>query len=121
MTYIGFWRLTTRNMAYGIREQYRSISKKAFLKSLQKLIPSLSMVDIEPGRSGVRALSLTPKGHMIDDFKFVAEKRAIHVLNAPSPAATASLAIGTQIAEMANSKFKLKELANSLKRPLFLD
>ncbi len=104
-SYIGFWRLTTKHLAYGIKEQYRSISKKAFHKNLQKLIPSLEMSDITQGRAGVRALALAPDGNMIDDFKFVHADNAIHVLNAPSPAATSCLSIGLHIADMADAKF----------------
>ena len=106
VTYIGFWKLITRHIAYGIKEQYRSLSKKAFLEGLQGLIPSLKMEDIKPGRAGVRALALAPDGNMIDDFKIVSDELGIHVLNAPSPAATASLAIGEQIAGMVKEKFK---------------
>ncbi len=104
-SYIGFWKLTTKHLAYGIREQYRSVSKKAFHKSLQKLIPSLKMSDIAPGRAGVRALALAPDGNMIDDFKFVGADNAIHVLNAPSPAATSCLSVGQHIADMADQQF----------------
>ncbi len=107
VTYSGFWKLTTRHLAYGMVEQWRSISKKAFLESLQKLIPSLTMDDIEPGRAGVRALALAPDGNMIDDFKFVHAENAIHILNAPSPAATSCLSIGNTIADMAVEKFGL--------------
>ncbi|MCB0516542.1 MAG: L-2-hydroxyglutarate oxidase [Chitinophagales bacterium] len=105
LSYSGFWQLTRKHLAFGIAEQYRSISKAAFHKSLLHLIPSLQMDEIAPGRSGVRALALTPEGSMIDDFKFVHADNAIHVLNAPSPAATASLAIGKTIADMAKQKF----------------
>ena len=101
ITYSGFLKLATRNLAFGMLEQWRSISKKAFLNNLRKLLPSLQMHEIEKGRVGVRALALPSDGNMIDDFKFVHNHNAIHVLNAPSPAATASLAIGTQISEMA--------------------
>ncbi len=108
VSYIGFWKLITSNIAYGIKEQYRSISKSAFLKSLQGLMPSLTMEDIAPGRAGVRALALAPDGNMFDDFKFVEKENAIHVLNAPSPAATASLSVGDTIATMAVERFALK-------------
>ena len=107
VTYIGFWKLVTKHLGYGIKEQWRSISKRAFLKSLQQLIPSLTMEDIEPGRAGVRALALAPNGAMIDDFKIINNAHSIHVLNAPSPAATASMAIGKSIMELAVQRFGL--------------
>ena len=80
---------------------------KLFLKRLHKLIPSLEMDDLVPGRAGVRAMALAPEGEMIDDFKIEKNGNAIHVLNAPSPAATASLAIGSAIEQMATEYFNL--------------
>ncbi|MCS7075863.1 MAG: L-2-hydroxyglutarate oxidase [Bacteroidia bacterium] len=103
----GFRKLTTKHFSYGIKEQWRSLSKRAFLKSLQGLIPSLTMEEIHPGRAGVRALALNPDGTIVDDFIFEQTDNAIHVLNAPSPAATASLAIGDTISQMAIEKFNL--------------
>lgn len=105
LTYSGFWKLVSKHLGYGIQEQYRSLSKRAFYKSLLPLIPSLKMDEIVSGRAGVRALALSPDGTMIDDFKFVHNRNAIHVLNAPSPAATASLAIGDYVAAMAQERF----------------
>ena len=74
---------------------------------MHKLIPSLEMDDLVPGRAGVRAMALAPEGEMIDDFKIEKNGNAIHVLNAPSPAATASLAIGSAIEQMASEYFNL--------------
>ena len=105
LTHPGFIKLASKNLKFGILEQWRSISKNAFLKNLQTLIPTLKSEDIVKGRVGVRALALPNSGQMLDDFKFVTTKNSIHVLNAPSPAATASLAIGDQVAEMAVSHF----------------
>ena len=96
--YIGTWRLFYENMAFGINEYRRAFSKKLFLKTLQHLVPSLEMDDLRPGRSGVRALLLNQKGDTKDDFRIECKGRSIHVLNAPSPAATASLAIAEQVA-----------------------
>ena len=79
-----------------------------FLKSLQQMIPSLTMDDIEPGRAGVRAQLLSQNGDTRDDFRIEYQGNSIHVLNAPSPAATASLAIGKYIALEAEKKFGLK-------------
>lgn len=108
LTYKGTWKLFFSNMKFGINEYRRAFSKKLFLKTLQGLIPSLTMDDLKPGRSGVRALLLKQDGDTRDDFKIESTEDSIHVLNAPSPAATASLAIGEQIAEMAEEKFGLK-------------
>lgn len=106
--YKGTWKLFFKNMKFGINEYRRAFSKKLFLKTLQGLIPSLTMEDIQPGRSGVRALLLGQDGDTRDDFKIEYHEHAIHVLNAPSPAATASLAIGEQVAAMAEKHFALK-------------
>lgn len=100
LTYGGTWKLFMRNMAYGINEYRRAFSKRLFLRTLQRLIPTLTMEDIQPGRSGVRAMLLGTDGNMVDDFRIERNGRHIHVLNAPSPAATAALAIGTRIADM---------------------
>lgn len=107
LTYKGTWKLFFKNMRFGINEYRRAFSKKLFLKTLQGLIPSLTMEDIRPGRSGVRALLLGQDGDTKDDFRIEYHEQSIHVLNAPSPAATASLAIGGQIAEKAEKHFSL--------------
>ena len=106
--YPGTWKLFFGNMKFGINEYRRAFSKKLFLNTLQGLIPSLEMDDIKPGRSGVRALLLGTDGDTRDDFRIEHTDSSIHVLNAPSPAATASLAIGEYVAEMAEEKFDLK-------------
>lgn len=108
LTYKGTWKLFMGNIKFGINEYRRAFSKKLFLKTLQGLIPSLTMEDIKPGRSGVRALLLGLDGDTRDDFRIEYLGNSIHVLNAPSPAATASLAIGGQIAEKAEAHFNLK-------------
>ncbi len=107
LSYKGTWNLFFKNMSFGINEYRRAFSKKLFLKTLQRLIPSLEMDDLKPGRSGVRALLLSPDGDTRDDFRIVSRKNSIHVLNAPSPAATASMAIGREIADMAVEKFSI--------------
>lgn len=106
--YKGTWKLFFNNMKFGVNEYRRAFSKKLFLKTLQGLIPSLEMDDLRPGRSGVRALLLNEEGDTKDDFRIEYHGHSIHVLNAPSPAATASLAIGGQIAEKAEEHFVLK-------------
>jgi L-2-hydroxyglutarate oxidase len=103
--YPGFWKLAARYWRVGSGEIYRSLSKKAFVQALRKLLPELQMSDVVPGGAGVRAQALEPSGKLVDDFHFVESHRAIHVLNAPSPAATASLAIGRNIAEKAKVRF----------------
>jgi L-2-hydroxyglutarate oxidase len=95
-------------MSFGINEYRRAFSKRLFLKTLQRMIPSLTMEDIHPGRSGVRALLLAQDGDTRDDFRIEYHGRSIHVLNAPSPAATAALAIGGYIADEAEKHFGLK-------------
>ena len=105
LTYGGTWKLFMKNASYGINEYRRAFSKNLFLKTLQKLIPSLKMKDIRPGRAGVRALLLGQDGDTRDDFRIEYGHQSIHVLNAPSPAATASLAIGNDVSKMAKEKF----------------
>lgn len=96
--YPGFWKLARKHWRMGVDEYHRSLSKKAFVKGLQRLIPSITVDDLEEAPSGVRAMALLPDGNLLDDFHFTRQKRALHVLNAPSPAATAALAIGDEIA-----------------------
>ena len=103
----GTWRLFINHWKFGLNEYRRAFSKSLFLKELQKMIPKLKMEDIVEGRSGVRAMALGSDGEVIDDFKIIKNKKNIHVLNAPSPAATACLAIGKQIMEEAKSHFNL--------------
>lgn len=105
LTYGGTWKLFFKNMSFGINEYRRAFSKKLFLKTLQRLVPSLTMDDLRPGRAGVRALLLSADGDTRDDFRIERKDSSIHVLNAPSPAATASLAIGDQVAEMVEKEF----------------
>jgi L-2-hydroxyglutarate oxidase len=97
LTYGGFWRLARRNLGEGLMEVRRSFSKQLFVASLQRLIPEVTVEDVVPTHAGVRAQALLHDGGLVDDFLFVEEQRAIHVCNAPSPAATASLEIGQAI------------------------
>ena len=107
LSFLGTWRLFINHWKFGINEYKRAFSKYLFLKELQKMIPTLRIEDIVEGRSGVRAMALGYDGEVIDDFRILKNKRNIHVLNAPSPAATACLAIGNQIMEEAKMHFNL--------------
>jgi L-2-hydroxyglutarate oxidase len=98
VTYGGFWRLAAKHATSGLAEIHRSFSKRAFVRSLQKLIPDIREEDLVPGGAGVRAQALRPDGRLVDDFLIVTGSHATHVCNAPSPAATASLEIGRVIA-----------------------
>ncbi len=99
MSFPGFWRLAARNARAGLDEIHRSFSKQAFVRSLQQLIPEVQEEDLEPSAAGVRAQALRRDGSLVDDFMILPGARTIHVCNAPSPAATASLEIGRTIAE----------------------
>lgn len=108
LSYGGTWKLFFNNMSFGINEYRRAFSKRLFLKTLQRMIPSLESNDIRPGRAGVRALLLSQDGDTRDDFRIEYHGNSIHVLNAPSPAATASLAIGNYVSEEAEKHFSIK-------------
>ncbi len=97
--YAGFWRLAAVHWREGMKEMARSASKAQFVKSLQELIPEVKAADIVPSVPGIRAQAVMPDGKLCDDFVMVDGEQALHVLNAPSPAATASLEIGRVIAE----------------------
>jgi len=99
LAYPGFWKLMRPYWRMAIDEVRRSFSKKLFCESLQKLVPAIEMDDLEAGGAGIRAQAVLPSGEMIQDFYFVERANALHVLNAPSPAATAALAIGDVIAQ----------------------
>jgi len=108
-TYIGFWRMALKYWKMSISETYRSFNKAAFVKALQRLIPELEMQDVHPAGSGVRAQALSPDGKLVDDFHIIERPHQVHVLNAPSPAATASLSIGETISHMAEKNFQLQK------------
>lgn len=108
LTFKGTWKLFSRHWRFGLDEQLRAFSKRRFLRQVQRLIPGLTIDDLVEGRSGVRAMALGPDGNMIEDFDLAHNGHAIHILNAPSPAATACLAIGEQVAQMAGERFGLK-------------
>lgn len=101
LAFPGFQKIARRYWRDGLGEMYRSYSKRAFVKALQHLIPEVGYEDLQRGGAGVRAMACDAAGNLIDDFLIERRPRVIHVLNAPSPAATASLAIGETIAGMA--------------------
>jgi len=105
--YGGFWRMAWRYRKAGLGEFYRSLYKRAFVKALQRLIPELGLDDVRRSGAGVRAQAVGPTGYLVDDFRIVEAERMIHVLNAPSPAATASISIGWAIAGLAAKRFDL--------------
>lgn len=103
--YSGFWKMAVKHYKMGFSEFRRSFSKNLFLSALQKLIPELMYEDIYRGGAGVRAQALESDGKLVDDFRIMQNENMVHVLNAPSPAATASLSIGETIAKIVKSKF----------------
>lgn len=105
--YSGFWAMAWKHWKMGFGEFYRSYNKSAFVKALQRLLPELQMDDVHPSGSGIRAQALAPNGQLLDDFSIVEAARMIHVLNAPSPAATASISIGKSISLMAQKSFQV--------------
>lgn len=107
LSFKGTWNLLFNHFGFAYNEYKRAFSKRLFLKTLQRLIPDLTMDDLVPGRAGVRAMALGLDGETIDDFRIEHKGNSLHVLNAPSPAATASLAIGDQIREMAEERFSI--------------
>jgi (S)-2-hydroxyglutarate dehydrogenase len=102
LTYPGFWRFLRRYPAMCWHEFHRSFSKALFCQSLQRLVPELQPGDLMEGGAGVRAQALSASGELLQDFYFVRQPRALHVLNAPSPAATASLTIADAIVDYIN-------------------
>ncbi|HME35856.1 MAG TPA: L-2-hydroxyglutarate oxidase [Candidatus Sulfotelmatobacter sp.] len=101
LAFPGFWRMARQHWRNGLDEWHRSLSKPAFVRALQRLLPEVRENDLVPGGSGVRAQALKPDGALVDDFQFVPSGKVLHVLNVPSPAATASLAIGRAVVDTA--------------------
>jgi L-2-hydroxyglutarate oxidase LhgO len=102
LAFPGFWRMAAKNLRSGLSEFYRSFSKAAFVHALRRLVPELTSEDLVPGGTGVRAQALARNGNLLDDFHFVPSGRMLHVLNVPSPAATASLLIARMIVDAAD-------------------
>lgn len=108
VSFRGFWAMTGKYWQTGFGELYRSLSKTAFVRALQQLVPEIRASDLVAGGAGVRAQAVSANGALVDDFVIKQGRNAIHILNAPSPGATASLAIGRQICEMAEKNFDLR-------------
>lgn len=106
--YAGFWRMAGKYWRYGMGEVHRSLSKRAFVKALQRLLPEIKSDDLVSDGSGVRAQAVRPDGSLLDDFHFTRVANTLNVCNVPSPAATASLAIGKEITQMAEKEFALQ-------------
>jgi L-2-hydroxyglutarate oxidase LhgO len=105
LSFSGTWSFFFKHWKFGLEEYQRAFSKKRFYQKVRQMIPSLRIEELKPGRSGVRAMALSKEGEMIDDFLFAETEHSIHVLNAPSPAATACLAIGEYISQRAEEQF----------------
>ncbi|MFH1857772.1 MAG: L-2-hydroxyglutarate oxidase [Candidatus Omnitrophota bacterium] len=105
LRYPGFWRMARRYSGIGFEEASRSLFKRVFVQKVQRLLPELTSEDLVPGMNGVRAQALNADGTLLDDFHIVQQEGAIHVLNVPSPAATASLRIGEAISDIAQKAF----------------
>jgi len=104
ISFPGFWKMAAKYWKTGLGEYWRSLYKSAFVRALQQLIPDIRSSDLIPAESGVRAQAVSPTGIMVDDFRIIEDERSVHVLNAPSPAATASLNIGLHIARIIDKK-----------------
>jgi len=98
LSFPGLWRFLARHAAMCWSELRRAFSRELFCRSLQTLVPEVQPEDLEPAGAGIRAQAMTPDGRLVEDFSFLTRRRAVHVLNAPSPAATACLAIGEEVA-----------------------
>jgi (S)-2-hydroxyglutarate dehydrogenase len=107
ITFPGFWKMSLQHWKTGVAEFHRSYSKKVFVHDLQRLLPEIRSEDLAPGGAGVRAQAVSRNGALLDDFSILKGQKAIHVLNAPSPGATSSLAIGEHLVDLAAEAFGL--------------
>lgn len=98
-TYLPLWKIAAGNLGYGLGEMVRSFSKKRFVASMRTMIPEITEADVVRSQAGVRAQAVTDKGELADDFMMIEQQHALHILNAPSPAATASFSIGEAICD----------------------
>ena len=109
VSYPGFWRMTLKHWKTGLGEMHRSYRKGVFLRDLQRLLPDIREADLASGGSGVRAQAVARDGTLLDDFNIIRGREAVHVLNAPSPGATSSLAIGEYIVDLAGDAFGIDD------------
>ncbi len=109
-TYKGFQKLASQYWKIGMEEMKRSYSKKSFTKAIQELIPEIVSEDLIPHTPGIRATAISPDGKMLDDFEFISSENQLHVLSAPSPAATSSLKLGEEIARKALREFNFESI-----------
>ena len=107
MGFMGFWRMSKAHWVTGLKEQYRSLNKRAFVRSLQTLVPEIRSEDLHEPGAGIRAQAVDRRGNLLQDFSIAESPNAIHVLNAPSPGATASLSISRHIVDLARRSFGL--------------
>jgi L-2-hydroxyglutarate oxidase len=105
LTYSGFVRMAARYWRTGLMEMWRSLNRKAFLQSLRRLVPEITLEHLLPATAGVRAQAVTRDGRILDDFAFLESHRIVHVLNAPSPGATASLSLGQAVVDKLSQRF----------------
>jgi L-2-hydroxyglutarate oxidase len=105
LTYRGFRRMARRHWRMGLGELWRSMNKQAFVRALQRLVPEIQADDLSPAPAGIRAQAVLPDGMLVDDFLFQETECIVNVCNAPSPAATASLNIGTMIVDRLSQRF----------------
>jgi (S)-2-hydroxyglutarate dehydrogenase len=105
LTFPGFARIAARYWRVGAWEMWRSVSKSAFVQALQRLVPEINAGDLVPAPTGIRAQAVTRSGQILDDFAFIDSPRMVHVINAPSPGATASLSIGRMVVERLAKRF----------------
>jgi L-2-hydroxyglutarate oxidase len=109
ISYPGFWKMSARYWRTGVAEVHRSYSKGVFVRDLQKLIPGVQSQDLAAGGAGVRAQAVAKDGALLDDLSILQGRKAIHVLNAPSPGATSTLTIGEHIVGLADEAFRLAD------------
>lgn len=117
-SFSGFWKMAAHNWRSGVEEMYRSWSKRAFTRALQKLLPDVTEEDLRPGGAGVRAQAVDSCGKLLDDFHFVHQDRILHVCNVPSPAATASLLIGREVVSTVETAVDLKKILIAVEREI---
>ena len=113
LSFPGFWRMAMKHWQSGAEEIQRAINKSSFVRALQKLVPEIRGADLVPGGSGVRAQAVNRAGQLVDDFQFTHSGNMLHLYNVPSPAATASIAIGRSIVDLAARSFGWQQATRS--------